>query len=121
MHPVIQKSFGGLTSQYYFRNLIYAFVIAAFFCSIASLGDTPLSFRLWFVLTVNTFLYPYSRYVYEKIIIFLTGDGVIVTKTFIGISVMLFTVLLCWSFAVFIAPVGLVYLYILNSKTANQG
>lgn len=65
---------------------------------------------------VSTLLYPYSRFVYEKIVGFVMGDNIFFSSALIIMGVKLFTMLLCWIFAVFIAPVGLLYLYFHHTK-----
>ncbi len=65
---------------------------------------------------INTLLYPYSRFVYETIVGFFMGDNVFFGSAFIMMGVKLITMLLCWVFAIFIAPVGLLYLYFHHTK-----
>lgn len=71
---------------------------------------------LFSLLVVNTLLYPYSRFVYESIMDFIVGDNLFVINAVLMLITKFLTMLLCWSFAVFIAPVGLVYLYFHHSK-----
>ena len=69
---------------------------------------------------INVFLYPYSRFVYENVVGFIMGENIFIINFFIMFIVKIFTMLLCWSFAIFIAPVGLIYLYFYHSKTSNK-
>lgn len=71
------------------------------------------------LLAINTFLYPYSRFVYESIVSFIMGNNVFFVNAIFMVVVKIFTMLLCWSFAIFIAPIGLAYLYYHHSKAAS--
>ena len=65
---------------------------------------------------VSTFLYPYSRFVYESVVGFLMGENVFYFNAFVMLFAKLFTMLMCWSFAIVVAPIGLAYLYFHHSK-----
>jgi hypothetical protein len=117
MHPVIQKTFGGLSTAYYLRQLffgvLFALVIFFFFSRMPTTNSrTP----LYLFLVVNVLLYPYSRFVYEGIVGFIMGDNVFVVSGFIWLLVKYFTMAMCFAFAIFVAPVGLVYLYWHHSR-----
>lgn len=71
--------------------------------------ETLITFTLFTVL--NTLLYPYSRFVYEKILGFIIGDNVFYGNAIIVLLFKLFTMWLCWFFAFVVAPAGLIYLY----------
>jgi len=121
MNPIVQKTLGGLTKQYYFRQFFFGCLFLAFFVFIsfsasneASTAGIALSTWVWFV--INTILYPYSRFVYETIVGFIMGENVLFGSIFLVMGVKLFTMLLCWFCAIFIAPIGLIYLYFHHTK-----
>ncbi|WP_253306915.1 hypothetical protein [unidentified bacterial endosymbiont] len=116
MHPIVQKTLGGLSKEYYFRQFIFGLIFPAFiiFMDIPGKNSTPISVYLLFA--VNTTLYPYSRFVYESIVDFIMGDNVFFVNAIFMLIVKIFTMLLCWSFAIFISPIGLLYLYYHHSK-----
>lgn len=116
MHPVIAKTFGGLSPQYYFRHFIFGLIFPAIFlyASIRGGGGIPIGVAIFFA--VNTFLYPYSRFVYESIMGFLLGDNVFFINALVMLFVKLLTMALCWTFAIFVSPIGLLYLYYYHSK-----
>ena len=116
MHPVLAKTFGGLTTQYYFRQLAFGLVFPAFIYFMTSKGANPLQINMIIFMGVSTFLYPYSRFVYESIVNFIMGNNVFFVNALFMLFVKLMTMLLCWSFALFIAPIGLAYLYHHHSK-----
>jgi hypothetical protein len=65
------------------------------------------------LLVVNTLLYPYSRFVYEGVMGFIVGQNVFWMNV---LFMKLVTMALCWSCAIFIALIGLAYLYYHHSK-----
>ena len=65
---------------------------------------------------VCTFLYPYSRFVYESTIDFIIGDNEFYTETEVVLTFKVFTMMACWLFSALIAPIGLSYLYFYHSK-----
>lgn len=119
MHPIIQKTFGGLTRQYYTRQLFFGSLFLAFYLwfvfGTGHAGQQPAKAMIlsaWFV--VNTLLYPYSRFVYESVVDFIVGSNVLFGNVFVMLFVKAITMALCWVFAIFIAPIGLGYLYYRN-------
>ena len=66
--------------------------------------------------TINTFLYPYSRFVYESVVDFVLGENVFIVNVIFMLAIKLVSMLFCWLFAIFIAPFGLAYLYYRHSK-----
>ncbi|MBZ0068942.1 MAG: hypothetical protein K8F26_09015 [Thiobacillus sp.] len=121
MHPVIEKTFGGLSKPYYFRHFAFGLIFVAFFIfmSLRSPNGIPLNGAILFAL--NAFLYPYSRFVYESVVGFFVGNNVFVLPAVMLLFAKLMTMLLCFMFAIFIAPVGLAYLYYHHTKQAKQG
>lgn len=116
MHTVIAKTFGGLSPQYYFRQFLFGLIFPAFVFFMTTQGPHPISISMISLLVVNTFLYPYSRFVYEGITSFIMGQNVFWVNAFFLLFVKALTMALCWSLAIFIAPVGLAYLYYRHSK-----
>lgn len=120
MRSVLAKTFGGLTPQYYFRQFVFGMIFPVF--AYIMLSQSPekhpitLSTTAFFV--VNTFLYPYARFVYDGVKNFILGDTVLVVNLVIMLMFSAFTMIMCWFFAIFIAPVGLVYLYFRNRRSA---
>lgn len=115
---VFWKTLGGLSAQYYFRQFFFGLLFGGFVYFTAT-RNQPIALPMIFIITVNTLFYPYSRFVYERIVDFITGDTVFFSSVLFMAFVTFFTVMLCWCFAVFIAPVGLIYLYFYHSKQAK--
>lgn len=119
MHPVLAKTFGGLSASYYIRHFVFGLGFLAFILLITSQGKHSLHFDTILMLVVNTLLYPYSRFVYESIVNFVVGQNVFFVNAILMLGVKLMTMWLCWTLALAIAPFGLAYLYYHHSKTAR--
>jgi len=72
--------------------------------------------NMMFFIVVSSLLYPYSRFVYESIVGFLMGENVFVAHIVLMLIFKFVTMMVCWVFAIFVAPVGLAYLYYHHSK-----
>ncbi len=76
---------------------------------------------LWIIFgVVSTLLYPYSRFVYEEIMNFIFGGNIFFVNAIFSLTVKFITMYLCWGFAVFIAPIGLCYLYFYHTKNETN-
>lgn len=116
MHPIIAKTFRGLSTQYYFRQFFFGALFFALIFFLMSKSPNPIQISLVIILAINTLLYPYSRFVYESIVNFIMGENVFFVNAINMLLTKLFTMLICWVFALFIAPIGLAYLYYHHSK-----
>ena len=111
----IKKTFGGLSSSYYLRHLFFGAIFTTLYVMLFySMGDKRV--LTYIVLVGNTFLYPYSRFVYESVADFIFGDNVFFVNALFLLAVKFITMLLCYGFAFVIAPRGLLYLYFYHTK-----
>lgn len=121
MHPVIARTFGGLSSQYYLRNFVFGLIYPALIWFVLSRSHQPKPvfgiIATIVVVAVNTLLYPYSRFAYESIVNFILGRNVFFVNAIMMLAVKWVTMTFCWGFAVFVAPVCLAYLYFSDSKS----
>lgn len=115
MHPIIQKSLGGLGLNAYVRHFLFACVLFLFSAS-AWLTGGKIPLWGWSFMLVSTFLYPYSRFVYEGIVDYIAGDNYFLVDGVAFMAAKIASMLMCWLLAVFIAPVGLLYLYVHHSR-----
>ncbi len=67
-------------------------------------------------IAISTLLYPYSRFVYDSIIGFIMGENVFFVNAIKLLIIKFTTMTLCWVFSIFVAPIGLAYLYFHHSK-----
>ncbi|WP_343675915.1 hypothetical protein [Paraburkholderia heleia] len=118
MHPVLAKSFGGLPPGYYVRQFLFGlcFPVILFITSTHGKALLSLPVHLQVILTINAFLYPYSRFVYESVVGYIVGDNAFAFPVILFGAAKLFTMLLCWAFAIFTAPVGLIWLYVRSGR-----
>lgn len=116
MKEIFAKSFGGLTKQYLARQLFFGVAMAALF--IMMIGNRPNGIGAGgtFIFVMNAVLYPYSRFVYESIVSFIIGENFFILPAIPMLIAKCFTMLMCFALAVFIAPIGLAYLYFRHSR-----
>ncbi|MEX3932584.1 hypothetical protein AB4Y32_12350 [Paraburkholderia phymatum] len=122
MHPIIERSFCGLNRACYVRNFLFGLIFPAmlYFIFSHAKGNAPvgmLTFMIGFSI-LNTLLYPYSRFAYESIIDYIVGRNVFLVNAIMMLVVKIMTMFICWYLAIFIAPVGLAYLYFRNRSTS---
>lgn len=118
MNTVLSKTFGGLSREYYLRQFLFGlpFPMLIIWASVSGPPPHELTLATMAFLIVNTVLYPYSRFVYESIVGFIMGDNVFFVNAVMLLFTKFLTMMLCWVLAVFIAPVGLGYLFYRHSK-----
>lgn len=114
MHPVLVRSFGGLSLRYYVRQLLLGLFFPVFFALKHGAMLLALPVHLQVVLVFNTLLYSYSRFVYESVTGYVIGDTVITFPFLVFAILTVFTMIFCWCFAILVAPVGLAWLYFRN-------
>lgn len=119
MHSIVARTFGGLSAPYYFRHLVFGVALTLLLLAMALRGPNLVPLGMLFVLAVNTLLYPYSRFVYEGVVGFIVGDNVFTVPALIALFIKLMTMALCFAGAIFIAPIGLLYLYIRHSRAGR--
>lgn len=114
MHPVLAKTFGGLSASYYTRQFLFGliFPVITYFAS----QGKPVHLSMILTVIVNTLLYPYSRFVYESVVNFIIGQNVFFVDGLLLLAGKIVTMLFCWAAAILIAPVGLAYLFYHHSK-----
>ncbi len=120
MSNFFSKTFGGLNSSYYLRNFFFGLLAFVFMMFVIVLNETmPASGKIVFtiIFLINSFLYPYARYVYESVCNFILGDNVFYIGAKFAIAMKISMILVCWFFAILIAPFGLIYLYYYHSKS----
>ncbi|WLG99333.1 hypothetical protein [Pseudomonas beijingensis] len=122
MHSFFAKTFGGLTTSYYIRQFLFGLVFTVMIISLAANGPGGIDAKpgLIVLAIINTLLYPYSRFVYESVVGYIMGNNVFFVNALFMLIVKVFTMAMCWSFAIFVAPVGLAYLFWRNSRSAVE-
>jgi len=118
MKELFGKFFGGLNPAYFFRHLVFGIILGAVFIAGKANSPTGLEFGELLMMVVSTLLYPYSRFVYESIVRFILGENRIFANALLWMIVKVMTMCICWFMAIFIAPVGLAFLYWRNTRQA---
>lgn len=111
---IFDKTFGGLSREYYFREFVFGLIFAGmflylFFSKGITLGEI-------FMVVISQILYPYARFVYHSVMGFIFGNNMFLVNALVMLALKFFMMLMCWGFAIFIAPIGLLYLYYHHSK-----
>jgi len=115
MLPIIRKSIAGMAPNLYLRHFLFACLFLFLFVMVSvSSGKTPVG--IWLLMIVNTVLYPYSRFTYEGVVGYIVGDNHFLVDGVLFIAMKIASMLMCWFLAVFIAPIGLLYLYLSYSR-----
>ncbi|WP_118794394.1 hypothetical protein [Haemophilus haemolyticus] len=117
----LAKTLGGLSKAYYTRQFLFGLI---FFISIVAIsyngynytGNTSILVTNVILGLICLLLYPYSRFVYESIIEYILGDNVFFVNAPLMLVTKLITMAICFIFSIFIAPIGLIYLYFYHSK-----
>jgi len=120
MHPIFLKTLGGLSRQYYLRQFFFGLLFPVMIIFIQHYSTHPIPLSMILLLMINSLFYPYARFVYESIVNFIMGDNVFIVNAALMLFIKLMTMAICWCAAIFIAPVGLVYLYYHHSKAEND-
>lgn len=114
------KTFGGLDKTYYFRHLVFGVALSVLFIFLGGRTNHGLDIAFISMAIINTLLYPYSRFVYESVVGFIMGNNVFYNYAIVMLIAKLFTMIMCWGFSIFIAPVGLLYLYYYHTKNSQE-
>lgn len=111
MPSFIQKTFGGLSKEYYYRHLFFGLVLASLNIYMGSKNPDGLPIGMMIFFLISMFLYPYARFVYESVMNYVVGENFFVFPAIVMLVMKIITMMMCYVFAIFIAPLGLAYLY----------
>ncbi|AZR58676.1 hypothetical protein [Eikenella corrodens] len=117
IHDFLRKTLGGLTTAYYVRHFLFGLVL---YGGVVWMSVQTGNLRHIPLFTLCQFLYPYSRFVYESVVGFILGRNIVLVNPIVMLVSKIFTITLCWTMSVFIAPFGLAYLYFYHSKQERQ-
>lgn len=113
MNAFFSKTFGGLSKEYYLRHLFFSTIISSLiiYSSITHHNNMTNNIIMIIVNIILALLYPYSRFVYESVVNFIIGDNSFILPIFVVLITKLFTMVICYACSIFIAPIGLIFLY----------
>lgn len=118
---IFEKTFGGLSREYYFREFIFGLIfVVLFFYPYYAKGMTIPLIGVILTAILSQILYPYSRFVYHSVMDFIFGNNMFVVNAFLMLILKFLMMMICWFFAIFIAPIGLLYLYYHHTKEEKK-
>lgn len=121
MKSIFLKTFGGLSASYIIRQYFFGILIGAFFLGFLSMGESAETRKivkapLIAFTIVSVILYPYARYVFDSVVSFILGGNLFILPIPVMLMIKFANMILCFAFAIFMAPLGLLYLYFYHSK-----
>jgi hypothetical protein len=119
MHPVLAKTFRDLSAYYYLRQFFCGLTFPLLILLTTSSGKYHLQMGIAALMMVNTLLYPYSRFVYESVIDFIVGQNEFFVNAALMLVIKLMTMMVCWTCAMIVAPIGLGYFYLHQGDVAH--
>ena len=120
MHSLLQKTIGGLRREYYLRQLFFGILLAITFFLMRQRASSEIHLSTLIIFLVNTILYPYARFTYERTIHFIVGQNIFILNALVMLLFKFITMTICWIAAIFIAPIGVAYLYYLHRTRKTQ-
>ena len=132
-NPIFRKTFGGITRQYYLRHFAFGLAFLLFILYVVfiyeptnpdtlrqaeSIRQVAVHEQIGKVLmvVVCTVLYPYARFVWESVAGFIMGNNVFILPLLFMMLLKVIGMTICWAGAIFIAPIGLAWLYYHHTK-----
>lgn len=114
----VKLAFGGLSSAYYTRQAIIGLGLAVVLMWLTMPKHHPSMAHVGFIVNmlVNAALYPYARFVYEQVVDFVLGGEELFANSLLGSLVKLIMMLMCFMLATLLAPLGLLYLYYIQTQ-----
>ncbi|WP_436883168.1 hypothetical protein [Enterobacter asburiae] len=121
MRSIIDKTVGGLSSAYYVRQFLFGLIIPGVLIYAhrhtgGGKGIEPKEYGFF----VNTLLYPYARYFYEKIAGYVVGNNIFISTPLALLFRKAVSMIVCWCLAVFMAPAGMFCLWYLHSRRERE-
>ncbi len=130
MLKTIINLFRGFTPQYYFRQLFFGLIIGSIYLymmwntlnrdGVVSESDIHDFTQMAIFAIVSTLLYPYSRFAYEEIVGFLLGRNIFFINSIVYLLAKVMTMVACWALAIFIFPLGLLFIYYYQKQKAKE-
>ena len=130
MFKTIINLFRGFTPQYYFRQLFFGVIIGSIYLymmwstinrdGVLSQADIHDFTQMAIFAIASTLLYPYSRFAYEEVVGFLLGRNLFLINSIVYLIAKIMTMIICWALAIFIFPLGLVFIYYYQKQKAKE-
>lgn len=109
MHPVLAKTFGGLSPACYVRHALFGLLFPGLLYMAS--GSRTFPPAVWAFALACSVLYPYARFAYEGVVGYVVGRNAFFGSATVLLLTKFATMGCCWLFAPVIAPLGLAWLY----------
>ncbi len=109
----IKELFASLNASYLMRQYVFGFICYALLIYI---NKDTLNAQIIVILTISLLLYPFAMFVYDSIVNFLLGDNIVFKSLGLTIILGVIKTVGIFVFSIFIAPVGIIYLYLTRGK-----
>jgi|GEM_PF-3985563 len=119
MKKALFSAFGGLEKKYLVKQYIIGIVICVFYANIVMKYGQGLGILTIITFGINTILYPYSQYLFGLVAGCVFGSTRFDLSSIVLLIAKLLSVILCWTGAVFIAPLGLAYIHYRKGRKKN--
>lgn len=126
MNNFFRKTLGGLSKEYYIRQLFFGILLLTPMFLPYWMGPPELKnegsppWNVILISLINLPLYPYSRFIYETAVNYILGDNMFILPAPILLFAKLMTMVMCFYLAIFIAPIGLAFLYYHHTKAEKE-
>lgn len=120
MKSFIDKTVGGLSPVYYIRHFLFVLIIPAVLIyahrHAGGKGVDPKEYGFF----VNTLLYPYARFLYERITSYIIGNNIFITTPLALLFRKAVSMVICWCLAIVMAPAGMLCLWYLHTRRERE-
>lgn len=125
----LRKTVGGLSREYYWRHFLTALayivlpvlaVIYLYDMREVELSPQPYMIVVLVLAVFMLLVYPYSRFVYDRLVSFIMGDSVFLVNPLLLFFWRFFVFIICMKFSFVLAPAGMIYLYYYHTKQERQ-
>ena len=124
MNGLLKKIFFGIPQKYFLRQLMFSitfFILFVIILSYSKSNTTTIGYYEMIIFySINTILYPYSRFLYESITSFILGDNIVAFNFFIMMIIKILSIIICWQCAIIFTPLSLIYIYFVNRKKTSS-
>lgn len=108
---LVRRIFGGVDRAYLIRAYVIGIVLFAAYAWFVSQGTTPAPTGIYVYFAISTLLFPFSKLVWDEIMSLMLGRNMFVMNAVFMIVIKLFINVLLWGCAVFVAPLGILWLW----------
>lgn len=120
MKQAIINALGGLDKSYLIKQYAIGLIVCIVYGAIASKYGRGLGLYTLLTFTINTLLYPYSRYLFESLIKLFFGDTRFDKNSGALKILTLLSIIFCWSTALLLAPLSLLYIHFTGHKVDDK-